>query len=323
MFHLFVGSSGPFDRAYRMTVRSVVDVEQNTPEWLEWRVSILSASDAPVIMNVAPSYWAKTTWEHLRHPDSVDEPTEQTRRMWAEGQRREALYRDTVWPGLKPVAVQRGQYGASLDLADLQNPFGATWWEIKSPMSHRSRVWRALDPETGVHMRDLQQALPEVWWQLVHQAHVVGDREATCRLIATKPGDGFPVREMVIPAAYLLTWWDQLEDEWTAFTEGLQPGIRDEAWRQAASDYATWDGEYKTAAGERKAARQRLITLAEEQPDRRAVGAGVAVTRVRRQGAVDYKTMARELYNDDPEAFELAAERYRRPEYTTYQIRVR
>ena len=43
----------------------IVDLQQNTPEWLEFRRLRIGASDAPVIMEVSPYTTPYTLWERL------------------------------------------------------------------------------------------------------------------------------------------------------------------------------------------------------------------------------------------------------------------
>ena len=43
----------------------IVPIEQNTPEWLDWRKGKATASQAAIIMGAAPNYWKVRTWEDL------------------------------------------------------------------------------------------------------------------------------------------------------------------------------------------------------------------------------------------------------------------
>ena len=156
--------------------RVFVPLEQNSDQWQEWRASVRSASDAPVIMGAAPSYWQKRTWDDLRNPPER-EVSEFTRRLWDMGHRREAWYREAHGLPIEPACVQRGDYAASLD--GFFEGLGDSWWEIKSVRSGSSRMWTRFP--VGMHYSEVREhmlaELPHVWWQLVHQAHVVGLRD--------------------------------------------------------------------------------------------------------------------------------------------------
>ena len=43
----------------------LINLEQGTYEWLEWRMGGLGASDAPVVMGVSPYSTSRTLWERL------------------------------------------------------------------------------------------------------------------------------------------------------------------------------------------------------------------------------------------------------------------
>ncbi len=296
--------------------RETVHLGPGSEEWLDWRETVRSASEAPIIMGAAPAYWERNSWADLRNP-KPQEPSDYTREIWAYGHRREEEYRRAHHPHLMAVNLQRGDYGASLDIADLDHPFdGPIWWEVKSPVKATSKIWAvAADAPTP---DDIRAGLAHVWWQLVHQAYVVGG--GRCYLVVTDPrGDGQIV--LPIPVTALMADWPILRAEWEAFGEGLEPGIRDEAWEMAARDYLAADGLYKEAVDGRKQSRSRLLSLAQEHSDPR--GGGVMVITSRREGNIDYRRMATDLYQklDLGEEFDEMAERYRKPGFAIQTVR--
>ena len=291
--------------------------------WLKWRDGLKQASNAPIVMQVTPSYWETRTWQELRTPrDERPEPSEETKRIWEEGHRRERIWHQAHAQHLpSQVCVERDGYGATLDVADLDNPFGAVWWEVKSPTSRRSKIWTAMKDPSPKQVRTL---LPYVWWQLVHQAHVVGDLLGVCYLVVTRPG-GPGSRRVAIQAEMLLDDWPTLHEQWQLFESGGMPGQADDAWIRTASAYRNADSEYKAWEERRKRARVALLSLAAEHPDDKVRGGGVTVSTVRREGTIDYKTMAMDAYakfGSTDEQFSCEAERYRRPSYETARITV-
>ena len=292
-----------------------VDVQPNTEGWHQWRQNVRSASDAPIIMGCAPTYWERRTWAALRTSEPRPEPSDYTRQIWAYGHAREAAYREAHYPHLGPVNLQRGDYGASLDIAELDNPFGPLWWEVKSPTKETSKMWQlAADAPSHLRIRD---ELPHVWWQLVHQAHVVGGGH--CYLVVTDPrGRGHIT--LPVPYTALAADWPLLRPEWEAYAEGLEPGIRDDAWEWAAKTYLEADTVHREATAEKKKARARLLELAAEQDNPR--GAGVSVTESKREGRIDYRAMARDLLTDlDEGDFDEVSEKFRKPGFTVQTIR--
>ena len=294
----------------------IVDVEPGSEGWRQWRRKVRSASDAAVIMGCAPSYWERRTWADLRSTVPRPAPSYYTRQIWAYGHAREEAYRERYHPHLSAVNLQRGDYGASLDIAELGAPLGSRWWEVKSPIAETSKMWEAAQSAEPWLIRS---KIPHVWWQLVHQAYVVGDDMSVCYLVVNRP-TGVGQVTIPIPHGALVADWRLLKSEWEAYAAGLDAGIRDEGWDTAAKAYLEADDALKEATADRKRARERLLALAEEEDDPR--GAGVAVSTSKREGRVDYKTMAFDLVPDLPDDdWEELAEKYRKPGFTVQTIR--
>jgi len=304
-----------------MTTYEIIEAEPNTEAWHEWRRSVLSASRAPVIMQCAPRYYRTTTWDQLRGTVEVPEPSEQTRKAWAHGHQREAAYKQARPYVGESVNLQRGRYGASLDAANLDDPFGPMWWEIKAPTSKRSLMWTQMTDLDSPDPGGVREALPHIWWQLVHQAYVIGDPDGVCHLVVMNPTGTSRHRSLTISAHRLLADWPDLEEQWELFRAGGQPGLADEAWVTAAHAYLEADDNVKTWTEVKKRRRAKVLELASEEPDR-AMGGGVKVVTAKREGSIDWKTMARDvLVGMDVDEFDSLAERYRKPDYSVTTIR--
>ena len=91
--------------------RETVHLGPGTDAWLDWRETVRSASEAPIIMGAAPAYWERNSWADLRNPNPPKEPSDYTREIWAYGHRREEEYRRAHHPHLMAVNLQRGDYG--------------------------------------------------------------------------------------------------------------------------------------------------------------------------------------------------------------------
>ena len=298
-----VGKSGD------LVTRVFVPLEQNSDQWQEWRAGVRSASDAPVIMGAAPSYWEKRTWDDLRNPPER-EVSEFTQRLWDMGHRRERWYRQAHGLPIEPACLQRGEYAASLD--GFFEGLGDSWWEIKSVRSGSSRMWTRFP--VGMHYREVREhmlaELAHVWWQLVHQAHVVGS--GTCFFVAIGPKQR--ILEKAIPAPILLQDWPALREQWELWAGGGQPGQSDDAWLTAAREYLAAKEAHEEATERLKKARATALALASEtdHPE----GGGIKVVTSTRVGTVDWRTAARDRGVDDE-----LAEKYRRPDFEVTSIR--
>lgn len=136
-----------------------VDLEQNTPEWLEWRAQRYTASEAPSVMAQSP--WFPRTPLELWQRRTGQKSVTMNAAMRA-GQDDEALARDILARELKAIAVPacwqanvNGMaMGASYDaLVEARDEV----FEIKRPMKGTSSdLWNLEEPG---HYR----------WQMLHQ----------------------------------------------------------------------------------------------------------------------------------------------------------
>ena len=139
-----------------------------------------SASDACVVMDKAPSWYGAKTRDDLRLAEVglEPEPNDYVRQMYDHGHRQEELClqnanvgRSRPW---RPLLVESdcGRFGASLDGAVVYagRKTVVEWLEIKSPF-HRGSLYAAHRA-----LRDGYEGMPVHWyWQLVHQAMVLGE----------------------------------------------------------------------------------------------------------------------------------------------------
>lgn len=187
-----------------------VGLEQAGDDWGSWRAGCLSASDAPVIAGCAPSWWGVKGWAGLRERDA-DEPSTFTKAARIHCSLMEKHVRRSFGGGPAMCVERRIDgllYCASLDAVQETD---RTWDEYKSPASgERSRLLRDLE--------ELEPIPSYVWWQLVHQAGVIGFEDWICRLIVYVSD----FRHMVvkIPSSFLLKDWPALRDQWQRFARG-------------------------------------------------------------------------------------------------------
>ena len=210
-------------------------LEQNTPEWMDWRRSRYSASEAPIIIGCAPSYWQTRTPDQLRllkRGELEQKVSDYTRKIWQYGHDTESVARkEVLGNNYKPVCVETddGVFSASLDAYDPSDHY--LWAEIKCPfMKQRSKLWQKLelsvreemDGAAPVPSRDI---IPDyVWWQMVHQSYVLFRDEGDWKDASGKVYEGVLVVyidtvnyiTLSVSVDEFVADWPLLEEQWSA-----------------------------------------------------------------------------------------------------------
>ena len=286
------------------------DLVQGSDEWLAWRRDHLTASDAATVMGVAPTWSPARTWEDLRQLKAGEEPErgEFLRKAADRGIDREhdALALHTA--SMNPACVTEGQYAASLDGLSLQ---GRMWAEVKAPVhGHQSHMARRAREEGSAKYR----VLPHVWWQLVHQAHILREACDLCLLILDFGNEGMDDAIIEIPTKVLLEDWPLLRDEWERFSSGVPQGRHDPAWVAAATEWKEAVAQSRAASDRLSAANDALLELGDGE------GSGVKVKETTRRGTIDWKRVAQHVY-EGSSPLEQVAEQFRRNEIKVHNVR--
>lgn len=221
-----------------------VNLEQRSPEWHEWRLSRITASEAAIIMGVSPYATPYVLWMRKKGllPPQPDNPG------MARGRALEdeaiALYNAETGNMVAPACIERTEPGyewmaASLDGLDF---FGAILTEAKAPNLE--------DHELAV-----QGKIPTKYWpQLQHQLACKPDAEVN-HYWSYRPGHEQPTAlvEVYRDEAYI----EEMIEKEQAFYESLQgdtpPGGGD--WANLESAYLAaldMEAEAKAAVAEIK-----------------------------------------------------------------------
>ena len=266
-----------------------VDLEQGTEEWHKWRSEHLMASVAAIPMRCAPSYWQVRTPEHLRaYMDGWrPEISEETQRIFDHGHAEEDKVRDAYdllhMTYMKPVCMARGQYGASLDG---YNPARREWIEVKAPWSATSKTLKMLG--TGEPPWDAwRERVPDhYWWQMAHQAHVIGDGADQCVYIVRFRGESWRIE---IPIGELLNDWPELEQAWGLFL-GNKPNIDEDSDVGRAVEYIAAQKEFEIAKDRFEKAKSAVL-----RDGPRVIDGYLKIIESSVKGRIDYKAMASNL----------------------------
>ena len=179
---------------------------------------------------------------------------------------------------------------ASLDGYYVAHDGQVMWTEIKCPYtSIKSKTWQLAAAD---HL-PLRERIPDhYWWQLVHQAGVIGDKNASCYYLVYI--DNTLYRNIQIPAWTLLKDWPTLKQEWERFLRGDSQGRHDLVWLEATKEWQELKAQHDRAKRELEAAKERVIELSTNGLG--PIGCGVEVQTIERKGRIDWERVAATLY---------------------------
>ena len=317
----------------------IIDIEQGTPEWHEWRQGKASASDAAIIMGCAPAYWETRTWDDLRLKQAglATEPTEWAKKAWAYGHQHEPAARkrleEQTHSTFAPVCIEMegdSRFAASLD--GYCHTSGE-WAEIKCPISgERSTLWKALGSNEPMTLKE--RIPPHIRWQLVHQAMVRGKPHGRCYLVCRVNEVN---RTLIVDPYALFKDVPALKDEWDRFLAGEEQSPASIEFEDAAKKWLDANATAKKAADLAKQVRTALIDCT---PGDKASAFGVSVARIEKAGSIDWPSVARHLWSElntrlnleseeptsrdmeiELKEFEAFAETYRKDGLTMWTVR--
>ena len=115
----------------------IVNFEQGTDEWLQWRRNKPTASRAGTIMGCSP--WKPKTWDdlHVEMAGFEEEHSEFVLRMFEQAHAKEKECREYLYPDFEPVCLEQGKFTSSLDgicpVKEIEVKQRYDWIEIKCP----------------------------------------------------------------------------------------------------------------------------------------------------------------------------------------------
>lgn len=290
-----------------MSNMKVVDLNQRSDEWLQWRSKGVTASDIPIILGLSPY---KTRWQlwaekvgRINAPDISNNPNvkrgvrlEDEARQLAEGRYGEVLL--PLCGGCARWDVLRASFDG-LDSA--MQPF-----EFKAPSES---VW------DDIEKKGVESSTYKLYEAQVHaQCAVAGT--TTGRLIFYKEGGQdldfsvtlTPERENEILEAAKLFWEHVVtntppepdpERDWYIPESGDQQFKWDayaDAWRTQHHRIQALKDELKVLEKEQKGIQKAMITLM--GPFMQADIGGVKVTRFMKKGSIDYGAYLKDTFPD-------------------------
>lgn len=264
----------------------IIELDQNSQEWLEWRESVNSASEAPAVMGES-AYMPKTPYELYQVKTG----------------QREVFYNNAMKDGHKFEST-------ALNLANLK--FNANYQPVCGESEEHERLGASLDgydPNTEVQVLEIKTTTQgsKIWdngleiykWQLVHQCLTAGTDKAILFVYCKESGESkhFDFKLKKTDANKLLKAWAKFNKAMDSFTA---PELTDKDWTEnqtadwseKASEYLAIKEQIEQLKAKQDEVKQELIELADGQPTR---GAGISVSKTTRKGNINYVRAIKEL----------------------------
>ena len=269
-----------------------VELEQGSPEWLEWRRGMAMASETSAVMGINPYQGPEQIRAAKRGLDNNYMNDAMRRGHEQEPLAREAYERDTG-ELFQPAVYELDGYGASVDGITMD---GETLLEIKSPYKGKQSERWDIVSEGGIHDYD--------YVQCQHQMMVTGAKRC---IFLVWDGEEYVCTE--IPANP--EFWYKIVNAWQEFWPTVAARDDDE-WAEAAHAYREAKKAADEAAQALSDAKQRLIDLSGGY----SYGEGVRVKQVERAGQIDWKKVQKDKLADAD------LEQYRKAGSVFYQVEV-
>lgn len=257
----------------------VINVEQGTKEWLNWRKTVITATDCPAILGNSPWQTPYKCWQRklgLVEEQASNEAMERGKRLEPEAR---ALFIQQTGIEMTPVVVESSEYpflGASLDGI---SALGVSLLEIKCGGEK-------------LHSMAAHNIIPDYYLdQMQHQMFVTGAE--LCYYYSYDGKNGICI-EVPRDATFEERFMPKARAFWKgiAFFEPpplVQKDYRDMndslEWAEYARMYQEVDANIKAMEEKKDYLRKKLIHLCADQSSQ---GGGVKVIKTMMKGRIDY-----------------------------------
>lgn len=289
--------------------------EQGTPEWLEWRRTKVTATDLPAILGDSKWDSAFTLWQRklgFLPPKEVNHAMQ--RGTFLEDSVRQQINAQADLNFVPKVVVHKELPWATASLD------GYAVCKVQGPLTLEIKCPNIRDHQDAQQGKIPPHYKAQVHWQMfcadVENGLYVSHHDG--RTISFfVPRDDEYILSTLLPAA----------------TEFYRCLVEMEAPPKTEDDILQIDSpEFDHAAREWKAAHEMTVfyTAKEEffkgklvalSDDSNVTGGGVTLTRVHRDGSIDYKTLLDDLKSENPELYEqFSPEKYRKPQIGYWKV---
>ena len=280
-----------------------VELEQGSPEWLSWRRTVITATDASIIMGNNPWDTPYTCWQRklgLVEEKKSNEAMERGKKLEPEAR---AQFNERYNILMEPCVVESTEYdflGASLDGMCL---IGNSLLEIKCGGSK-------------LHSMAANQEIPQYYLdQMQHQLLVTGAER--CFYYSYDGKNGIPIEVLPDPA-FRENFIPKAREFWKCVALNEPPALEDSdyqdmshdsSWISAAHEYRRLSAHIKDLEDLKDSCRKHLLKLS---GDNNCVAQGIRVMKTVMRGRVDYDAI--------PEIKGVDLNKYRKGSTTTWKI---
>ncbi len=282
-----------------------IELEQGSPEWLSWRKTVITATDASIIMGSNPWDTPFKCWQKklgLIEEKKSNEAMERGKRLEPEAR---AKFIELHGIDVNPAVVESTEFdflGASLDgITEL----GGTLVEIKCGGAKLHDM--AARGEIPAYYQD----------QMQHQLLVTGaDR---CFYYSYNGTDGISIEVFPDPE-YRAKFMPKAREFWKCVALNEPPALQDAdykdmsengSWKDLSARYQVVCENIKTLEEVKESYRKQLLALCEDQS---CLGGGIKVVKIPVKGRVDYDAI--------PELKGIDLDKYRKSATMTWKILV-
>lgn len=262
-----------------------VNIQQNTPEWHEWRANVYGASDCAAMLGISP-YKTREALIREKATGEKEAVNDYIQAVFDAGHEAESA----IMPHLEerigePLIAHCGVYDGTLIAASFDGmTFGGDLIVehklLRDSDASRKRFTMAQLGELQAH--DMAQ---------VQQQLMVSGADK-CLFVVS---DGTPENIAIAEVLPDKDWFERIEKGWQQFAQEVEAyqciTIDDGDWQAAAQDYLTLGEQIKALEAKQKETRLRLEEMAEQTGAKKITGGGIVVQRVKRAGSIDYKSI--------------------------------
>lgn len=283
-----------------------IELEQGSPEWLQWRKGLLTATDAPMLMGVSPYVTPYKGWQ--RKVGLADEQS--TTAAMLRGREDEPIARrefiEEYGINMTPCCIESDKYnfcGASLDgISDC----GQYILEVKSNGDH--------------YHNNLDKGIPDFhMMQMQHQLLCTDSTASMGFYVSYNKGKKI-IKEVYPDLDWLEDYLVKAKEFWkgVVFFEAPKMTQKDYTdmrssieWQKLATEYQAVDAQIKLLEEKKSELRKGIIDQCNEQ---NCFGSGVTAFRKISKGRVDYESI--------PELLNVDVEKYRKKSISSWTILV-
>jgi putative phage-type endonuclease len=282
-----------------------IEVEQGSPEWLSWRKTVITATDASIIMGNNPWDTPYKCWQKklgLIEEKASNEAMERGKRLEPEAR---AMFIERHGIDMKPMVVESTEFdflGASLDgISDGEGLL----LEIKCGGAKLHDM--AAKGEIPAYYQD----------QMQHQLLVTGADK--CFYYSYNGTDGICIDVLPDPE-FKAKFMPKAREFWKCVALNEPPALQDAdykdmsenpIWEMNAMEYRKINEEIKGLEEVKESLRKELINLCQDQS---CLGDGIKIMKTSVRGRVDYDVI--------PELKGIDLDKYRKSSTTTWKILV-